>query len=201
MRHLVLASASPRRRELIAAHAARWEIDRLDLVPADLDETPLPDETPVDHVHRLAISKATTVAEAHPGVVVLGGDTTVDLGGRILGKPVDDHDAVRMLSDLSGRTHHVHSAVAVIRPDAPDTPDRPRVRAAVATAAVTFRHLGASEIAGYVATGEPRDKAGAYAIQLGGGAFVASVEGERAAIIGLPEGLTDELLGWAFSGR
>ena len=133
--------------------------------------------------------------------MVLGGDTTVDLGGRILGKPVDDHDAVRMLSDLSGRTHHVHSAVAVIRPDAPDTPDRPRVRAAVATAAVTFRHLGASEIAGYVATGEPRDKAGAYAIQLGGGAFVASVEGERAAIIGLPEGLTDELLGWAFSGR
>lgn len=180
---LILASASPRRRELL---------DRMGLahvvVPADVDETPLPGEAPEELVSRLAEAKATHVLRAHAAdrPVVLAADTVVVVDGTVLGKPADAADAAAMLRRLSGRTHEVLTGVAVARGD--------RVEVVVERTAVTFAELDDAEIAAYVGTGEPLDKAGAYGIQGRGGNFVTRIEGSYDNVVGLPTRTVRDLL-------
>jgi len=176
---LVLASQSPRRRELLSQLGLA-----LDVRPAHADEAVHPGEPPRDYVLRVAREKARAV----PGELVLGADTAVVLGDEVLGKPAGDDDARRMLRALSGTEHEVLTAVVVRRAAPPLELD-----ALVATR-VRFARLGAAEIDWYVATGEPRDKAGAYAIQGAGGAFVLSVAGSVSNVVGLPLAETAALL-------
>ena len=172
---IVLASQSPRRRELLALVGIPHEVR-----PADLDESVLPGESPVEHAERLARSKADTVAKHEPAAVVIGADTIVVLDGDILGKPRDAHDATRTLRRLSGRTHTVHTAVAVAH--------HGRTVSGVESVEVTFRPLNDSQIETYIATGEPMDKAGAYGIQGYGAVIVECVHGDYFAVMGLALG-------------
>ena len=174
---LVLASGSPRRFELLAGLDLAF-----DLRPADLDETQQPGEPGPTYVERLAREKAAAVAG--PGELVVAADTTVDLGGELLGKPVDDDDARRLLRRLSGRTHHVHTGLCVHR--ATHGADPPVVRTAVVTTAVTFAVLPDAWIDWYVRTGEPLDKAGGYGMQGSAALFVARIDGSPTNVIGLP---------------
>lgn len=179
---LWLASASPRRRELLARLGLPFEV-----AAADLDESLLPAELPEAAVCRLAVAKAEAVSRLHPGALVLGADTLVALGSRCFGKPRDPAEARDMLAALAGRTHQVWTAVALARLATPTACQS-------AVAQVTFRALSAAEIAAYVATREPLDKAGAYAIQGGAGAFVERLEGDQTTVVGLPLPLTRALL-------
>lgn len=167
----VLASGSPRRRELLEGLGLRFAVRS-----TDIDETPRPGEAPDAYVLRLAREKAR--AAARPGELVLAADTTVVVDGEILGKPLDDADAERMLRLLAGREHEVLTGVAVLC--------NGRVAAEVARTAVRMAALTAREIAWYVATGEPRDKAGGYAIQGLGSLFVEAVSGNYSNVVGLP---------------
>ncbi len=169
---VVLASASPRRHELLANLGVVFTVAH-----PDIDETPLPGEPPVPYVRRLAIEKAQAVA-APAGSLVIAADTTVDLGGEILGKPADDDEARSMLRQLSGRTHRVHTGLAVRVDD--------RTVAETVSSLVTFSMLTDEMIEWYVGTGEPFGKAGAYAVQGAGGSFVERVRGSVSNIIGLP---------------
>ena len=146
--------------------------------PADIDEGVHPSEAPLAYVRRVASSKATTVAARHFGSVVLAADTTIDLDGAVLAKPADTTDAVRMLEALSGREHLAHTAVAIAAGGLLNVVD--------VTTTVRMRPLDRAEIDWYVATGEPLDKAGAYAIQGGAAAFVESVSGSVSNVVGLP---------------
>lgn len=179
---LVLASSSPRRRELLA----RIGITPSRLASPDIDEDPRPGELPRPYVLRLAEEKAQAVARA-PDEVVLAGDTTVAVGRRILGKPEDEADLRRMLALLSGRRHHCYSAVCVIGPDG-----RPRTRAS--DTIVTFKRLTRQEIDRYVASGEGMGKAGGYAIQGLAEAFVRYLAGSHSGVVGLPVFETRALL-------
>jgi septum formation protein len=176
---LVLASSSPRRRELLGLLGVRFTVE-----PAHLDETPNAGEDPLGYVRRLATEKAGAVGSA--GEVVLAADTTVVLDGEILGKPGSPSEAADMLRALSGRSHLVHTGLAV-RVDE-------RVVTASATTSVRFVPLTDDDVAWYVATGEPMDKAGAYAVQGAGGVFVAAVDGSASNVVGLPLHLVPALL-------
>jgi len=178
---LVLASGSPRRAALLARLGLRPEIR-----PPDVDERPHRDEDPVTLAARLAVAKASAVQRVGYQEVILAADTVVVLDGRILGKPVDDHDAAAMLTRLSGRTHEVVTAVAVHGAG--------RWHQATETTRVRFRPLTADEVAWYVGTGEPRDKAGAYGLQGAGAALVDHVDGSDTNVIGLPLTPTIRLL-------
>ena len=178
---VVLASASPRRRELLALVGIGHEVR-----PADVDESVHPGEEPAAYVERLARAKAEAVAARAPEALVVGSDTTVVVDGEILGKPTDEDDARRMLRALSGRTHVVLTAVAVAR--------GARVESAVERVSVTFRALDDAEIARYIATGEPMDKAGSYGIQGFGATIVARIEGDYFAVMGLALGRLVALL-------
>jgi septum formation protein len=180
-RRLVLASASPRRCALLASLGLEFTV-----VAPDLDETPLPGETPLDLVGRLAVAKAAAVATATPGALVIGADTAVSVSGQILGKPTDAADARRMLRTLSGRTHVVHTGVAVAADD--------DVSMAVTSSEVAFTALTEAAIEWYLGTGEPFDKAGAYALQGVGGVFVTAVSGSVSGVLGLPLHETVDLL-------
>lgn len=169
---LILASASPRRRALLDLLGLVFEVR-----PADVDETPHPGEDPSHYARRLAFEKARAVADSHRRPV-LAADTVVAVDGEILGKPSDEEDAQSMLRRLSGRSHLVHTGVAL-------TTDG-RSESLVDTATVVFRSLTDAEIRWYVATGEPADKAGAYAVQGAGGLLVEAVEGSPQTVIGLP---------------
>jgi len=182
--HLVLASASPRRRDLLAQLGVHPEI-----VPADVDETPHQGEAPPRYVARVANDKAHTVARLRPGAVVLAADTTVDLDGRILAKPHDLADARTMLRALSARTHRVHTGVAVHHGQQCDV--------VVVTTLVTFTAVSDEMLEWYVATGEPLDKAGAYAVQGAGDVLVERVQGSVSNVVGLPLAPTMKLLGAA----
>jgi len=185
---LILASASPRRRELLAQAGLDFVVE-----PADIDETPLPGEGAAAYVQRLAIEKAQAVcahhAAAHPdgaAFTVLAADTAVVLtdppdSGTILGKPVSPDDAARMLTLLSGRTHAVMTGVAAVHSARPA-----RTVADVEITQVTFNLLTPQEIDDYVATGEPLDKAGAYAIQGYAARWVPRIEGDYGNVVGLP---------------
>jgi septum formation protein len=179
---LVLASASPRRRELLRGLGLRFEV-----CPPDVDETVLADEAGDVYVERLARDKA--VAVAAPGTVTVAADTTVDLEGDLLGKPADPPEARSLLHRLSGRTHRVHTGVAVAVASAPE-PDgagtTARVWSEVATTAVTFSVLPHAWIEWYVTGDEPYDKAGGYGIQGAAGLFVARIDGSPSNVVGLP---------------
>ena len=168
---VILASQSPRRRELLALVGIAHEVK-----PADIDERYLPGETPRAHAERLAREKAARIAERD--AVTIGSDTIVVVDGDILGKPVDEADAARMLRRLSGRAHTVITAVAVDW--------QGRLESSVEEVEVTFHPLSDDEIAAYIRTGEPMDKAGAYGIQGYGATIVARVDGDYFAVMGLP---------------
>lgn len=179
---LVLASSSPRRRELLA---------RIGVVPdriaaPDIDETPLPGELPRGYALRVAQGKALAVERA-ADEVVLAGDTTVAVGRRILGKPEDEADLRRMLALLSGRRHHCFSAVAVIGADG-------RLRTRVSDTVVAFKRLTDAEVDAYVACGEGMGKAGGYAIQGRAEAYVRYLSGSHSGVVGLPVFETRALL-------
>jgi septum formation protein len=178
---VILASQSPRRRELLALVGIPHEVR-----PADVDESVLPGELPVPHCERLARLKADTLAKAAPHAVVIGSDTIVVVDGHILGKPRDASDAGDMLRRLSGRTHTVFTAVAVAH--------RGETRSGVEVVEVTFRPLDDVTIESYIATGEPLDKAGSYGIQGYGATLIERVDGDYFAVMGLPLGRMVELM-------
>ncbi|HCS45199.1 MAG TPA: septum formation inhibitor Maf [Pseudomonas sp.] len=185
MKKLYLASGSPRRRELLTQIGVPFSA-----INADIDETPLKDESPSAYVERLARGKAeagrrTVVSEAD--FCVLGSDTAVVLDGKILGKPVDEVEACAMLMMLSGREHEVLTAIAVLEGE--------RCESRVVRSLVRFRSISRDEAAAYWASGEPRDKAGGYGIQGLGAVFVAQLNGSYSAVVGLPLCETFELLG------
>lgn len=181
--NLVLASRSPRRIELLGRLGITPRVE-----PADIDESPLTGENPVAYVERLALAKAMTVQERLPGNVVLAADTTIDIDGEILGQPVDEADARRMLRRLSARTHRVHTGVAVCRV-------KDRHESLVVTSLVTFQPVTDEALEWYIETGEWQGKAGSYAIQGLGGTLVAEYRGSLTGIIGLPLRETARLLG------
>ena len=180
---LVLASASPRRADLLDSANLDFEVR-----PTDIDESVLPGESPTAYVRRLSIEKAAAIATA-PGEIVVAADTTVEIGNQILGKPTDDEDARRMLGLLAGAEHNVHTGVSV-RADG-------RTRTVVVTTIVEFIDLDAATIDTYIATGEPFDKAGGYAIQGAGASLVRRIDGSVSNVIGLPLEETLELISWA----
>ena len=191
---VVLASQSPRRRDLLTLVGVAHEVR-----PADVDESVRPGEAPDAYVRRLAGEKARAVADAlgDPGAAVVAADTTVVVDGEILGKPADAAEARAMVRRLAGRAHEVFTGMAVVR--------GPRLADAVERVGVTFRPLGDDEIAAYVATGEPMDKAGAYGIQGFGATIVERVDGDYFAVMGLSLRRTVALLGevgvrYAFAG-
>lgn len=175
----VLASASPRRRELLAAIGLAFEARA-----SAIDESPLPGEPPRAHVERVALEKVRAIGA--PGEIVLAADTVVVIDGAILGKPRDPGDARRMLGLIQGREHRVLTGVALREVAAAGSPGADRVASAVEESAVRLRSLLIEEIDWYVSTGEPADKAGAYALQGIGGLFVESVTGSSSNVIGLP---------------
>jgi septum formation protein len=170
---IILASASPRRRQLLELIGLDFEVD-----PSDVDELSVAGEDPASFASRAARDKTQEVARRHPGRLVLGADTVVEVDSEILGKPSSAEDAAGMLRRLSGRSHFVHTALAVVVDDA--------FRGVVESAKVEFIDLTDDMIRWYVATGEPMDKAGAYAIQGLGGLLVARVEGSPHTVVGLP---------------
>jgi septum formation protein len=171
---LVLASESPRRRQLLEQIGLSFEV-----VPARVEEHVLPEEPPQAHVRRLALEKARVVATQRPEALVVAGDTVVTLHGQILGKPEDRAQAVAMLLRLQGHRHRVETGVAVIAPGGAAAVD-------VVGAEVRFRTFGRETAESYVDTGEPADKAGAYGIQGLGAVLVDSVHGDYFAVMGLP---------------
>ena len=181
MTKVILASASPRRHDLLSQIGVHFEVR----VP-DIDESPMAGEDPVDYVRRLATGKAAVVTSA-PDELVIAADTTVDLEATIMGKPSDARDARSMLRVLSGRTHRVHTGVAV-RLGAREVAD-------VCTTSVTFVSLDEATIEWYVATGEPFGKAGSYALQGAGAALVTSIDGSVSNVIGLPLHVVVDLAG------
>ena len=178
---IILASASPRRKELLDQINVSYRV-----YPVDLDETPWPDEAPLDYVQRVAAEKsAACKAQLNTEIPVLAADTAVILGAVIMGKPKDKADAMAMLTQLSGKTHQVYSAVSL----------RGREHGqAVSITEVTFRCLTEQEILAYWNSGEPFDKAGSYAIQGRGGVFIESIKGSFSGVVGLPLFETAELL-------
>jgi septum formation protein len=170
---VILASQSPRRRELLTLVGIPHEVR-----PADIDETYFPGERPWDHAERLAREKAAVIARQEPDAVVIGSDTIVVVDGDVLGKPADEPEARRMLRRLADRSHVVMTAVAVVW--------RGETRSGVEQVGVDFHPLTDAEIDAYIATREPMDKAGAYGIQGFGAAIVARVDGDYFAVMGLP---------------
>lgn len=179
---LVLASQSPRRRELLDQIGVSHRV-----VTVEVDESPLPGEVPAVHVERLARAKAMAGVAAAGADPVLGADTVVVLDDDVLGKPTDREDALAMLARLSGRRHEVLTAVVLAT-------SADRVSCRLSVSHVTFRTLGSEEIVAYWASGEPADKAGAYAIQGRAGLFVTRLEGSYSGVMGLPLFETGELL-------
>lgn len=178
---VVLASASPRRRELLTLIGIAHSVQ-----PADVDERIHPDEAPAVYAERLAREKATAGASVDDASITIGSDTIVVIDDHVLGKPRDRSDAAAMLRTLSGRTHTVYTAVAVRRGS--------RVASAVEHVAVTFRPLTDAVIDSYIGTGEPMDKAGAYGIQGYGATLVERIDGDYFAVMGMPLGRLVELM-------
>lgn len=178
---LILASVSPRRAELL--RAAGFEFD---VVPARTDEAVHPGETPEQYVRRVAEEKARAVLPSAAGRIVLAADTTVVVDGEVLGKPVDSDDAARMLRQLSGRWHQVLTGVTLATAE--------RLLTRVEITRVEFAPLTNEEIAWYVASGEPADKAGAYAVQGLASRFVTRIDGSYSNVVGLPAALVYRML-------
>ena len=182
---LILASSSPRRRDLLTQVGLRF-----DVLPADIDETRQSNESPTTYVQRLALEKAQTIHTLHPNAIVLGADTTVVVDvnstSTILNKPTDLADAERMLRQLSNRVHHVHTGIAVVTPTAH--------RTHVETTNVFFSPIPEDELAHYLTTGDSLDKAGAYGIQGYAARWIPRIEGDFFNVMGLPLAATLRLL-------
>ncbi len=183
---LYLASASPRRQELLRQIGVSF-----DVVPASIDETPQRGELPEHLVKRLALFKARTaeqqlIAEKRPNLPILGADTLVVCKGQVLGKPKNREHAFRMWRCMSGREHQVITAIAIVQGE--------QERIAISRSLVAFRTLDDAECEAYWQSGEPKDKAGAYAIQGFGAVFVRQLQGSYSAVVGLPLYETDQLL-------
>ncbi len=183
---LILASASPRRRDLLAQ--AGITPDQVD--PADIDETPGRTELPRPHAERLAVEKAHAVAIRHPDAFVLAADTVVGVGRRILPKTEDEAEARRCLALLCGRAHRVFTGVCLISPSG-------GIARRVVEARVKVKRLSEADIAAYIASGEWHGKAGGYAIQGRAAAFIPSISGSYSAIVGLPLAETTAMLAGA----
>jgi septum formation protein len=182
-RELVLASASPRRRDILRTLGLGFEID-----PADVDETP-EDGASIDAVvAALSLEKAREVAGRHRDALIIAADTLVELDGRILSKPTSPEDARAMLTAMSGRTHRVATGVVLL------DGATERAQSALVETQVTFRRMSEDEIDAYVATGEPLDKAGSYGIQGLGASFVERIDGDYYNVAGLPVATLNELL-------
>ncbi len=193
---LILASASPRRAEIL--QAVGWEFEKQ---IADIDETELAGESPEDYVKRLAETKALTVAQKYETAIVLGADTIVLIDGKIVGKPVDLRDAQRMLKMLSGRWHEVLTGVAIVQKCEKPKDSRPikfwfseSVVVSVERTRVKFAELTDAEIEFLVEKGAPLDKAGAYAVQAQAALFIEKIEGDYWNVVGLPINLVYRLL-------
>ena len=182
MNHLILASGSPRRRELLSLYTTDFTV-----CASDFDESAVTADTPAQLVEKLARGKCLAVAAQHPGTVVLGCDTVVDVNGEVFGKPHSVEDAKRMLRALSGATHAVHTGVCVS--------DGKRTESFVDSCRVTFFPLSEEEIDFYASSQEPYDKAGAYAIQGRAALWLDRIEGDYYTIMGLPLSRTVQLLG------
>jgi septum formation protein len=178
---LILASASPRRRELLAQAGVAFEVHA-----AHIDESRLPYEAPSTYVHRLALEKARAVHALFPAATVLGADTTVVLDNEIMNKPKDAADAERMLRALSGKIHQVYTGIAVV------TATEQRVH--LETTHVTFSEISKADLAHYLASGDPLDKAGAYGIQGFAARWIPRIEGDYFNVVGLPIAATICLL-------
>ena len=181
MKDLILASQSPRRKELLSLYTTDFTV-----CVSDFDEDAVTADSPARLVEQLARGKCLAVAKEHPGAVVLGCDTVVDVNGEVFGKPHSEEDAKRMLRALSGATHEVHTGVCIAKGD--------RAEHFVDSCKVTFFQLGEEEIAFYAATPEPYDKAGAYAIQGRAALWLDRIEGDYYTIMGLPVSRTVQLL-------
>ncbi len=187
---LILASQSPRRRDLLTEVGMKF-----DVVPADIDEITDSALSPADNAIAIATAKARQVAERYPARFVLGADTVVVLGNEILGKPRDHDDALRILSLLAGKTHQVITGIALVSPEG-------ATHAEAVTSQVTLKPLDRETIEQYISTGEPMDKAGAYAIQGAGNALIAGYEGSYSNIVGLPvDTVLNQLRHAGFAGR
>jgi len=178
---LILASASPRRRDLLIQAGLRF-----DVLPAHIDESLHPNESPADYVQRLALQKAQAIHALHPNATILGADTTVVLDNQILNKPANLADAERMLRSLSGRTHQVHTGLAVVTPTTHLTH--------VETTTVFFAPIPEPGLAHYLSTGDSLDKAGAYGIQGYAARWITRIEGDFFNVVGLPIAATIALL-------
>jgi septum formation protein len=178
---LILASASPRRRELLTQAGFLFDVQ-----PADIDETPMLGEEPAAYVERLALEKARALHAKHPQATVLGADTTVVLDGDVLHKPFDRVDAERMLRALAGRTHAVHTGIAVVSSEGE--------RSHVETTLVCFGAIPEADLAHYLSTGDSLDKAGAYGIQGYAARWITRIEGDFFNVMGLPIAATVQLL-------
>lgn len=178
---IILASGSPRRSEIMTS--VGWPFEKH--VP-DVDESVLPGETPEDYVVRLAREKAAAIADLRPGETVLGADTTVVIGGEIIGKPDDLDDARRMIGMLAGNRHEVLTGVAVA--------NRGNISSALQRTAVTFVPMTEAEINFLAEEGDPLDKAGAYAVQAQAALFISGIEGDYWNVVGLPISLVYELV-------
>jgi septum formation protein len=178
---LILASGSPRRSEIM--NSVGWEFTKV--VP-DIDESERDGELPADYVRRLAIEKAEAVAASHPGEIILAADTTVVIEDQIIGKPVDDEDARRMLRMLAGNWHEVLTGVAVSRDS--------DVEVGLQTTRVKFAPMSDAEVDFLVARGDPLDKAGAYAVQAQAALFIEGIEGDYWNVVGLPVKLVYDMV-------
>ena len=181
MKHLILASGSPRRKELLSLYTTDFTV-----CVSDFDESTVTADAPVHLVEQLARGKCLAVSAQHPGEIVLGCDTVVDVGGEVFGKPHSAEDAKRMLRALSGAVHEVHTGVCVS--------DGTRTESFVDSCKVTFFPISEEEIASYTATAEPYDKAGAYAIQGRAALWLDAIEGDYYTIMGLPVSRTVRLI-------
>ena len=179
---LILASASPRRQELLRNAGIPFEVH-----PARINEDPLSGESAQACAERLARAKALAIAPLHPADLILAADTVVTIDNLILNKPSDPPDAARMLRLLSGRTHHVITGVCLA------APNRPPVVASETTA-VTMSHISDADLAAYISTAEPMDKAGAYAIQGLASRWIPRIDGDYSNVVGLPISLVYRLL-------
>jgi len=196
---LVLASASPRRQDLLRNAGIAFTVQ-----PADIDETALDDELPLKCAERLARKKALAVSKLRPHDLILGADTVVVVDDTMLAKPIDAEDAFRMLRMLSGRVHRVITGVCMIEPPSDIESDASRAeksqpwstepQVASEITLVTFNELSDRDIRDYVATGEPMDKAGAYAIQGIASRWIPRIEGDYSNVVGLPVALVSRML-------
>lgn len=178
---LILASSSPRRRELLTQIGLTF-----DIAPAHIDETRHTSENPTAYVQRLALEKAQAIHMLHPGAFVLGADTTVEIDGNALEKPANRADAERMLRALSGRVHHVHTGLALLSPHSQGTH--------LETTSVTFSPIDEAELQHYLDSSEPYDKAGAYGIQGYAARWIPRIDGDYFNVMGLPLAATVRLL-------